>query len=556
VPLHFDTQKKLELIQPTAIYVFNKQPFILFFDLTTPTDAEREDDIHKKVWSFDNSPIIFIIKDKDISVYNALNYIKKEKRLQKIHFETVDDRNKQFSFWNLQSGCTWKWLQEKYLIKHKRKRVNEKLFQNIEDVRNALIDKETDPEGSIPNALILRLIFIRYLIDRGIKIDERYIPGNDLSSKRSNFSNLIQNPVKLGKLFTLLNSKFNGVLFKDIDVQLSNVEAKALAQIFKGEKPEEGSLFYDGNFYFDIFDFSIIPVEVISGIYESLINPETKDLNAAVYTPAFLAEYVLNDTVDKFLYEHNVSECKIFEVAVGSGIFLVQSLRKMIEKEKELNGNENKVAFSEKIRDIAKNNLFGIDINAEALKVACFSIYIALLDYQDPKDIDTYMFPDLLEKNLFKADFFDTEHIYNKTIKSKKTNFILGNPPWKEDKSKKHLEWLNKENIYNKKIIGKIEIAQSFLLRTKDFMQLDTQAALIVTSTIFYNVSTTTRIFKNKFLNTYCLDKFFDLSPVRRLIFEEKNSPASIVYFRLSKEDEHLKNIVNHQSVKINYFLK
>jgi hypothetical protein len=128
IELHFDIQKKLELIQPTAIYVFNNQPFILFFDLTDEKNKERENDIHKKVWSFDKSPVIFVIKKNETIVYNALNYVKKEEQLQEIPFETEDARNKQFSFWNLQSGFTWKWLQEKYLIKHKQKRVNEKLF--------------------------------------------------------------------------------------------------------------------------------------------------------------------------------------------------------------------------------------------------------------------------------------------------------------------------------------------------------------------------------------------------------------------------------------------
>ena len=152
-----------------------------------------------------------------------------------------------------------------------------------------------------------------------------------------------------------------------MDIKLTHEQALALSDIFRGEVPEKGSLFYGSDFYFEIFDFSIIPVEVISGIYESLIDPETRDLQSAVYTPSFLVEYMLNDTIDIYLSLNNISECKIFEVAVGSGIFLVQSLRKMIEKEIELYGNYDKKKFSERIRDIAKNNLFGIDINKEAL---------------------------------------------------------------------------------------------------------------------------------------------------------------------------------------------
>ncbi|HJG14090.1 MAG TPA: hypothetical protein K8V07_19450, partial [Bacteroides xylanisolvens] len=67
--LHSDVQNKLKLIQPDAIYIFNNRPFILFFDLSSDNNKERENDIHKKVWSFDNSPIIFVIKELDIKIY-------------------------------------------------------------------------------------------------------------------------------------------------------------------------------------------------------------------------------------------------------------------------------------------------------------------------------------------------------------------------------------------------------------------------------------------------------------------------------------------------------
>ncbi len=551
-----DLKKKLDLIKPDAFYVFNNQPFILFFDLTSINGKLKENEIHKQVWSFDNSPIVFVIKDSELKVYNALSYSKKEESLEEIKLSQKELIDK-FSFWNLQSGSTWKWLLDDYYVNNKkkesRKRVNEKLFQNIKEVRETLVDKSknnslTEDEA---NSLILRLIFIRYLIDRKIKIDLDLIPGENTIDRRISFSNLIKNPEKLNQLFFKLNANFNGVLFKELDIQISEEQSTYLANVFKGEIEGQGSVFE--GYYFEIFDFSIIPVEVISGIYESLINPETRNLDSAVYTPSFLVDYILKDTVDKYLEENKTSECKIFEVAVGSGIFLVQSLRKMIEKEIELNGISNKKHFSERIREISKSSLFGIDINKEALKVACFSIYIALLDYQDPKDIEKYPFPNLIDENLFEANFFNINHEFNNVIKNKKTQFILGNPPWKSKKTDNfHITWLRENN----KTVGNFEIAQSFLLRSKDFMQSDTKTALIVTSTMFYNVSKTARSFKNEFLATFCIDKFFDLSAVRRLVFEEKNSPASIVYYRLSLNNEYLNNLVKHQSIKSNIFLK
>lgn len=551
-----DVNNKLDLIKPDAFFIFNNQPFILFFDLTSNKSLERENEIHKQVWSFDNSPIVFVIKESDLKVYNALSYSKRENSLDEIKLSQEEIENK-FSFWNLQSGTTWKWLQDDYYdnIKKKdfRKRVNEKLFENIKDVRQTLVDKSkigslTDNEA---NSLILRLIFIRYLIDREIKIDSDFISGKNTRERKISFSNLIKTPEKLNQLFLKLNANFNGALFKELDIQITKEQSIFLANVFKGEIEGQGSLF-DG-YYFEIFDFSIIPVEVISGIYESLIDPETRDLDSAVYTPSFLVDYILKDTVDKYLEENNTSECKIFEVAVGSGIFLVQSLRKMIEKEIELNGNSNKKVFSEKIRQIAKNNLFGIDINKEALKVTCFSIYIALLDYQDPKDIEKYPFPNLIDENLFEANFFNINHSFNEIIKSKQTQFILGNPPWKSKKSDNfHTTWLTE----NKKIVGNFEIAQSFLLRSKDFMQPYTKTALIVTSTMFYNVSKTTRAFKNEFLTTFCIDKFFDLSAVKQSLFEQQESPTSIVFYHLSKNNDYETNVVQHHSLKVNSFLK
>ncbi len=566
-----ETQKKLNIIKPDAYYSFNNQPYILFFDLENEKNKQREDDIHKKVWSFDYSPLIFIIKTDEIKIFNAFSYNKKTERLKEVEFEEGESIDNLFSFWNLQSGETWKWIQEKkYKDSISKKRVNQKLFDNIKEVREKL-HKDGLPEEDA-NIFILRLIFIRYLIDRQVKIDTKYISGNNVLQRRRSFSKLITNTEKLNLFFDYLNERFNGVLFKNTSINLSAIQASSLALVFDEKAEINTPTLFDNldDFYFEIFDFSIIPVEVISGIYESLIDKEKKQETSAVYTPSFLVEYILKETVDQYLVENNTSESKIFDPACGSGIFLVQALRKMIDKELELNqGTLNKKEFSTRIREIAKNNLFGIDINEQALKVACFSIYVALLDYQEPKDIDKYTFPNLINENFFEANFFDEGHSFN-TIFSKKNiefEFILGNPPWKSSKDKLHIDWLKR----HKKVTGRYEIAQSYLLRSKDFMTNRTISSLIVTSTIFYNISKTTKAFKKEFLTTFCLDTFFDLSPVRRLVFEgekvkvdangkekkEKYSnPASVLIYRMSKNDDYKNNIVKHYSLKSNIFLK
>ena len=122
------------------------------------------------------------------------------------------------------------------------------------------------------------------------------------------------------------------------------------------------------------------------------------------------------------------------------GNFLVETLRKIIEKFVSLNPNIQKDSddFKEAIKQLAIDNIYGIDKNLSAIQVAIFSLQLTLLDYQEPSSIETFRFPNLLHTNFFYADFFNTEHQFNALLKSTELNFILGNPPWKRGKEKSH----------------------------------------------------------------------------------------------------------------------
>lgn len=45
---HPDVLNKIKRISPDAVYVFNNQPLLLFFDLSNSNNSEKESDIHKK----------------------------------------------------------------------------------------------------------------------------------------------------------------------------------------------------------------------------------------------------------------------------------------------------------------------------------------------------------------------------------------------------------------------------------------------------------------------------------------------------------------------------
>ncbi len=542
-----ETQNKLQIIKPTAFYIFNKQPYILFFDLTENTDTTRTREIHKQVWSFDQAPVIFIIQNNSIEAFNAFQ-LEKDGALAKIdEKEAVKNCN----FWNLQSGDMFDWFQDKYKATLKKKRVNQRLFENIKQTIKILVELNL-PEKEA-KLLVLRLIFIRYLIDRKIKIDNTFIEGheNNVLTRRKSLSNLIKEPKRLVKFFEYLDTRFNGVLFKELNIELFPEQASKLADLFNTDNTTH--LFInDIEFCYNVFDFGIIPVELISGIYESILDPTTKEATSAVYTPPFLVDYILTQTVDKYFEKNRTSlECPVFDPAMGSGIFIVQSFRRMADK---VNKDDfNTTQYGEVIKQIAENNLFGIDINNEAIDVACFSVYVALLDYQAPADIDVYLFPTLKGKNFHHVNFFDLqkENILNE-IKNKDIQFILGNPPWKNNTDTEHIDWLVKSK--NRNIVSDNQIAQSYLIRVNDFANRNTQIALIVTSKAIYNNNAVE--FKELFLRNYKMNQCLDLSPVRHLVFENASNPAMILFFEKANiENKPSKeNIVTHISIKQNKF--
>lgn len=237
---------------------------------------------------------------------------------------------------------------------------------------------------------------------------------------KNEFCDLLGDKRRTIQLLNYLKDHFNGEAFLLEDAQLEAVPDKAfkiLQQLMRGDEigTRQRSLF-------DTYNFSIIPVEFISNVYEHFIGGENQAKKGAYYTPLFLVDYIISETVEKY-FKENPKEynCKILDPACGSGIFLVEALRRMIERYRVINettsGNTND--FKEVLRKLAEENIFGIDQEEDgnAINVAIFSVYLALLDYQEPKEIENFKFPKLLNRNFFINDFFNLDEDFNNRIK-------------------------------------------------------------------------------------------------------------------------------------------
>jgi len=58
-------------IKPDAFFCFGNKPLILFYD--NPSDKTT---IHKAIWNFNESPIVFIVEDDLVEIFNGFHFIK------------------------------------------------------------------------------------------------------------------------------------------------------------------------------------------------------------------------------------------------------------------------------------------------------------------------------------------------------------------------------------------------------------------------------------------------------------------------------------------------
>lgn len=552
----------LEQIKPDAFFCINNEPLILFFDKKRDLNL-----LEKQIWNLNQSPAIFINDGNEWLIKNGFKFLESTKRLETL---TTTKNLTDFEYFELITGKSW----EKYKKNFEQKnRVDYYLLKNIDEARSILINSKTNNlNPKIANSLIGRVIFIRYLIDRNVELNKYGI------TKKEDFYNILSNHEETYRFFQQVRDDFNGNLFPlkykvdgtDIfeEEKINNYHLSIITSLLKGDRIHPDSNIVPS--FFDIYDFSIIPIEFVSNVYEKFIGIGSQADNGAYYTPLFLVDYIQKETVSNY-FVNNPTEynCKVLDPACGSGIFLVETLRQIISQYVKLNpvNVEDDVEYNlykEKLKFLLKHNIFGIDKDENAITVAIFSLYITLLDNLKPKSIVGFQFPLLENSNFFASDFFDIESEFNTELIKHHFQFILGNPPWKTKGHPKNKQMFEKY-IESRKIkenstleIVHREVAESFLVRVSDFNFNET--AFIVVSKILYKIEKE-GVFRKYFLNNFLVRQIVELSSVRHQIFNNSNdsavAPATIIFYKKENKTEKLReNIVKHISLKPNIFFE
>lgn len=533
--ISWHNRRVLNELSPYAVYVVDDSVLVAFFnDL-----CERADeDIQCKIW---NAQIPIIISDEGnwVKIYNGKSMqidVEKKIHLSDVANYDIDqcDETNNFSYWNITNSRTLD-LYEKELG---GKNLNDFLIDNLKFLTSELKEKF---HISFANKLVLRILFIRYLIDRGICIGYKGLDSN-IKETQKKFLEIVRKKREIFSLFKFLKREFNGNLF-EMDEQSEWREISDAALIMLHDFMTAKIEMKTGQYcLFPFYDFNIIPIELISNIYEILLGKEKQNKDKAFYTPEYLVDYIIRRTVGKSLIIK--SECVVFDPSCGSGIFLVKALRSILEK----NAVDGYIYDKGEINRLVKSNIYGVDYNEEAVDVTIFSLYITIFDFQDPKNLKEFQLPLLKAENIFVGDFFD-ENIM-KALEKIKFEYIVGNPPWGRVQQEGY-----KKYCADKKVVPQDgEISVAFLLKVQEVGNENTECSLVIPSKIFYKGKNPSCEFRKKLLNDVCLQQVLEISSVRKQIFKGATAPAAVLSFTCHKAPYNHK--LEYISLKPNKYLK
>lgn len=529
ISLH--NKKILRELKPYAFYATDRKILVVFFD---DLASRGEPGIKSKIWNA-QFPIVISDEGNNIVIYSGTAFGDTKDPLQLLHSVTLNgcDEYNDYSYWNLKDRIK-NWQSEK-----SGNNLNNTLLANLKYVVEKL---QNDYKVSSANRLILRILFIRYLIDRGVDLSFCGIYG-DVDSARSKFLEIVKEKEQFIELTRNLKQRFNGNLFETQNRdEWDEITPESLDMLhdFLSAKIELKT----GQFLlFPIYDFNIIPIELVSSIYEILIGTYKKLKEKAYYTPEGLADYI----VDKIVLRHlaKKQECKVLDPSCGSGIFLVKSLQRILEKNADSHGC---IQDNARICELVENNIFGIDYNEEAVDVTVFSLYVTLLDYKNFKNLDNFKLPLLKGKNIIIGDFFDDN--VTDSLKNRHFDAILGNPPWGNIDHGLFVDYCKKKD----KPLPDNDISAAFLLKTMEMGTEKTVCCLVMPAKMLYKKRELSIKLRKKWLESVQVEWVLELSSVRRTLFADAIAPAAVISFTCNQSSPDHK--VEYVSIKPNMYLE
>ncbi len=530
-------RRAFDVLDLDGVLCADHSPLVYFKQLVTITTDEVFR-LHKLFWNHGGAPVLVLITDDKVHVYSGMSR-------PVAGAESVEQMPSLVSTLNRVAASLREFLTSvesgEFFRQHPRSfnpdhRIDRDLLENLTDTREALASATRRKiPTDVLDALLCRLVFTCYLFDREV-IGQTYLSGLGAKGASHLREILAIQPTANAKttlycLFKKLGKDFNGDLFSDdLNAEAEYIHdqhIKTLKDFFHGTSVRSGQQ------TFWPYDFSIIPIETISAIYEQFLKEVDKQ-SGAFYTPRFLAEVVLDTALDGF---GSTIGKKYFDPACGSGIFLVGLFNRMAEEWKLKNPTARNPRRARELMSLLQESLFGVDINPTACRITAFSLYLAYLDQLSPRDIQEHQeqgrfLPNLIATdktsgNIRRADFFDGTITFPVDV-----DLVIGNPPWGSTatESTPAGQWCDS----HEKPVPDKQIAAAFVWKGAEHVSDQGRVCLVLPHGVLFHHSRTALEFQNTWVRQHAITRILNLADFRWFLFGKAVHPALVVSFRKS----------------------
>jgi hypothetical protein len=352
---------------------------------------------------------------------------------------------------------------------------------------------------SLTQRILDRLVFLRFLEDRGIERDVTFADFGRGSSAWREF-------LRVSKR---LNARYNGIIYKPDPNGCEDpalvIDDSTFASVVANLVPQNSD-----------YLFGSISVTILGSIYERFLGnvivardktadvepkPEVRKAGGVYYTPDYIVRYIIEQTVGRSITGKKPSEIeklRFADIACGSGSFLVEVFASLIRyylawyladgaerwekkgvlRKRDIDG-DYVLTLAEK-RRILLACIFGVDVDPSAVEVTQLSLYLRLMEDESFPSTQTLfdfekhaLLPDLRENiicgnSLIETDIADLFGLSNeeqerirpldfkwafpKVFGRKEKgadgfDAVVGNPPWVSLSGKFGNEFLSADQL-------------------------------------------------------------------------------------------------------------
>ncbi|MDP2906307.1 MAG: N-6 DNA methylase [Nanoarchaeota archaeon] len=397
--------------------------------------------------------------------------------------------------------------------------------------------------------LLIRLLFIRNCEDRGFETKYKLLSiVEGFKTHKRGLSKFLR------AVFDYYNSRYNGSIFKEAEIDKIRFDEKLLAEIIEG-------LYYTADRL--KYNFNIIPADVMGSLYEQYLGhilkktPQSAKLKEGkvhrkeqgiYYTPTYIVDYIVRNTLGELLKGKKVdaSKIRVLDPACGSGSFLVKAfdvLNEHYAKDKESYGQKtlagNDITYSAKER-ILKNNIFGVDLDKQAAEIARLNLLLRIAAQEQKLPLleqNIKIGNSLIDDEKVVGDkAFKWEEQFKEIMDKEGFDVIIGNPPYVDIKQ---LDPKIVRHFFNKysTVENRMNLYAVFVEKALSLLKEGGYFGFIIPNSILYNESYTK--LRELLLKSVAFKKIVRLPDN---IFENVKVETIILIYQKKKEDSKKEN--------------